>query len=144
MYLMHFIINLQAFDNADSKNILLPTVKILVSAWNQKEFLMKKVIPAILVVALLSACANPEEVDVRKIGDKKMSCKEISEEYYEADRFEGEAKSERGVTGKNVAAGLLFWPALLVTYSNVGDAVEAAKERKRYLTRLADDKNCDL
>ena len=109
-----------------------------------KELLMKKIMSAILAVTILSACANPEEVDTRKIGDKKMSCKQISDEFYEADRFEREAKSERGVTGKNVAAGLLFWPALLVTYSNVGDAVEAAKERKRYLTRLADDKNCDL
>ena len=108
------------------------------------ELLMKKIIPAILAATIVSACANPEEVDTRKIGDKKMSCKQISDEFYEADRFEREAKSERGVTGKNVAAGLLFWPALLVTYSNVGDAVEAAKERKRYLTRLADDKNCDL
>ena len=84
---------------------------------------MKKLASVILAASIVSDCANPEEVDTRTIGDKKMSCKQISDEYYEADRFEREAKSERGVTGKNVAAGFLFWPALPVTYSNGGDAV---------------------
>ena len=48
------------------------------------------------------------------------------------------------MTGTNVAAGLLFWPALLVTYSNVGEAIDAAKDRKERLVRLADKKNCDI
>ena len=105
---------------------------------------MKKVIPSMLSAAIVTACANPEEIDERQIGDEKMSCSELKDAYYEADRFEKEAKDERGMTGTNVAAGLLFWPALLVTYSNVGEAIDAAKDRKERLVRLADKKNCDI
>ena len=71
-----------------------------------------------------------------------MSCSQIKNEIYEAERFEDEARDEKGVTGTNVAAGLLFWPALLVTYSNAEDAIDAAQDRKKYLLKLADEKKC--
>ena len=51
---------------------------------------------------------------------------------------------EKGVTGTNVAAALFFLPAMLVTYDNANDAIEAAKERKKYLYDLAEDKGCDI
>lgn len=105
---------------------------------------MKKIMGSLLVASYVAGCASPEVVDERQIGDKNMSCTELQEAYEEADKFEREAKREQGVTGKNVGAALFFWPALLVTYNNVGDAVDAAKDRKDYLTRLADKKGCDF
>ena len=51
---------------------------------------------------------------------------------------------EKGVTGTNVAAAIFFWPAMFVTYGNANDAIDAAKDRKDYLIRLADKKGCNL
>ena len=45
---------------------------------------------------------------------------------------------------KVVAAALFFLPAMLVTYDNANDAIEAAKQRKKYLYDLAEDKGCDI
>ena len=79
----------------------------------------------------------------KKIGDRKLSCQQIEDQIAEADDFEKKARAERKVTGKNVAAAILFWPALLGTYSNTEEAIEAAKERKRYLSSLYNKKRCN-
>jgi hypothetical protein len=61
----------------------------------------------------------------------------------EADKFRKAAEDNKGVTGTNAAAVLLFWPALFVTYSDANEAIRAAAERKAHLTRLYWEKNCD-
>jgi len=104
---------------------------------------MRKIV-LILSIAVLSACATPHVVETRKIGDSDLTCKQISNELLEAERFEKEARKERTVTGTNVAAALLFWPALLGTYSNTEEAINAAKDREQHLLRLADSKRCKL
>lgn len=93
-------------------------------------------------ITLLGACANPEVVSKRQTGDTALTCDEIKKEIAETENFEEEARREKGVTGTNVAAGLLFWPALLVTYNNVGEAVDAAKDRREYLFELGNEKGC--
>ena len=93
---------------------------------------------------LLAACASPTVVDTRKAGDSQLTCEQIKLEIAEADRFEKEARKERTATGTNVAAAIFFWPALLGTYSNTEQAINAAKERKDNLFKLADSKECKL
>ena len=102
-----------------------------------------KVIALITCMALgMVGCANPHVVDTRQLGDKKLSCGEIEDQIDEADRFEQQARSERKITGRNVAAAVLFWPALLGTYVNTEDAIDAAKERKHYLRNLYEKNSC--
>ncbi len=102
-----------------------------------------KVIALITCMALgMVGCATPHVVDTRQLGDKKLSCGEIEDQIDEADRFEQQARSERKITGRNVAAAVLFWPALLGTYVNTEDAIDAAKERKRYLHKSYEKKGC--
>ena len=106
---------------------------------------MKTKIAATLAsVLFISACASPEVVDTRKAGDNALNCSQIRYEIAEADKFEERARKEKGVTGTNVAATLFFWPALLVTQSNANEAIDAAKDRKATLIRLADQKRCKL
>lgn len=90
----------------------------------------------------IAGCATPAVVDVRQAGDKRMSCDDIEDAVAEADRFERDARGDRKATGTNVAAALFFWPGLVATYANTGDAIDAAKDRKEYLAKLADDKGC--
>lgn len=91
---------------------------------------------------LLAGCATPTVVEVSRPQDSRLSCQELENEIAEAERFRRDAEKEKGVTGTNVAAALFFWPAMLGTYKNVGDAVDAANDRKRHLTDIYNDKGC--
>ena len=89
---------------------------------------------------LLQACATPHVVQTKKITDNELTCSQIKSE--KAEEFEKKARAERKITGKNVAAAVFFWPALIGTYSNTEEAITAAKERQALLTDLYSKKNC--
>ena len=101
-----------------------------------------KLLIAALAVANLSGCATPTVVQTKQANDSTMSCASLKLSYAEAQEFESKARKERGMTGTNVAAAILFWPAMLGTYKNTEDAIEAAKDRQKHLERIAADKNC--
>lgn len=103
-----------------------------------------KTLFALAAAALLGACATPTVVESRKNGDAALACEQIRYELAEADRFEREARDERKVTGTNVAAAVFFWPALIATYANSDQAINAARERKSHLYRLADGRGCGI
>jgi len=94
------------------------------------------------VILSLFGCATPYVVQPTKIGDNRLTCNKIEEQIEEANKFEKKARAERKVTGKNVAAAILFWPALLGTYSNTEEAINAARDRKQNLAKLYKDKGC--
>lgn len=94
------------------------------------------------VILLLQACATPHVVETKKVSDTQLSCAQLQAAIDEAKGFEQKARSERKVTGKNVAAAVFFWPALLGTYSNTEEAINAAKERQSYLIDLYQKKGC--
>lgn len=105
---------------------------------------MKLLSIAALATILLAGCATPTVVDTTKVGDSGLSCEQLKLEIADADRFEKEARKERTVTGKNVAAAVLFWPALIGTYSNTEEAINAAKERKANMLKIAQSKKCTI
>lgn len=105
---------------------------------------MKKTITSVILLSFLTACASPEVIDERKLGDENLTCSQIREEIAEAEKFEDNARNEKGVTGTNVAAALFFWPAMLVTYSNASEAIDAAKDRKARLVGIGTKKGCSL
>ena len=94
------------------------------------------------VAATVTACASPEVVDTKQMGDNKLSCMQLVAEIQEATEFERKAQKEKGVTGTNVAAAVIFWPAIIDTYHNANEAIDAAKERKEYLVELSTEKGC--
>jgi outer membrane biogenesis lipoprotein LolB len=98
---------------------------------------------ATLAVAfLLASCATPTVMPTQKVTDNKLSCEQIEQQVDEAESFRQKAQAEKGATGKNVAAVLLFWPAALATYHNIGEATEAADARKLHLLRLYAAQGC--
>jgi hypothetical protein len=102
---------------------------------------------AILILGaaiLMVGCATPTVVDTRKAGDAQLTCDQIKLEVAEAERFDKEARKERTVTGTNVAAALFFLPGLIGTYVNTDQAINAAKERKDNLFKLAESKGCKV
>jgi len=59
-------------------------------------------------------------------------------------RFREDADKEKGMTGGNVARALLFWPAILGTFSNANEAIAAADSRKVHLANLMNQKSCAI
>ena len=99
---------------------------------------------AAVTFALLAGCASPTVVQSRKAADGDLSCDQLKDQITEAEDFEAKARKERGVTGTNVVAAILFWPALLGTYKNTEDAIDAAKERQKNLYVIAKRKSCSF
>jgi len=95
------------------------------------------------IAASLTACASPEVVDTKQMGDDKLSCRQLAAEIQEASEFERKAQKEKGVTGTNAAA-VIFWPAIIGTYANANEAIKAAKERKEHLVDLSTKKGCSM
>lgn len=103
---------------------------------------MKALIALAATTTLLAGCATPTVVATMQPQDHSLSCQQLRMANAEADKFEQDARAERGVTGKNVAATLLFWPALVGTYMNTDDAIKAARDRKHHLMQLQQQKRC--
>lgn len=103
---------------------------------------MKNKLLFIATALLLQACATPHVVQTKKPDDERLTCSQLKMEIEEAVNFEKSARDDRKVTGKNVAAAVLFWPALLGTYANTEEAIDAAKERQKYLNDLYRKKHC--
>ena len=103
---------------------------------------MKKIIIPALMVALLAACATPTVVQTRQAGDENLTCEQLKTQIALAQKYEEDARKERGVTGTNVAAALLFLPGLLGTYMNTEDAMRAARDRQSILTEMSAKKRC--
>jgi len=61
---------------------------------------------------VLGACATPTVVQSVKVSDNELDCNGLKSEIAEAEQFEAAARKERGVTSTNVAAAILFFPAL--------------------------------
>lgn len=102
----------------------------------------KSVLCGLLAVSLLGGCACPEVVSVVNPGDENMTCKQLKDEIDTLDKARRDLAAEKGVTGKNVAAALFFWPALIATHSNVSDAQRAVDERKSRLVKIYENKRC--
>ncbi len=96
----------------------------------------------IIAAFALAGCATPHVVEETKTSDKDLSCTSLQSEIDEAKRFEQQAREEKGFTGTNVAAGLLFWPAIIGTYANANEAIEAAQERQEHLLKIFNEKDC--
>lgn len=108
----------------------------------QSTLAKKFIFAASTGILLLSRCARSVAVERVKIGDTQLSCAQILSEIQEADKFKKAAEDNKGFTGTNTAAALLFWPGLVATYSDANAAIRAADERKAYLTNLYHEKHC--
>ena len=104
--------------------------------------LLLTVLAATVTAVFLGGCASPTVVESKQSNDRMMSCDALKTSYVEAKDFESKARKERVVTGTNVAAAIFFWPAMIGTYKNTEDAIEAAKDRQKHLEAIAADKKC--
>ena len=91
---------------------------------------------------LLISCAKPTVVNITLPNDDKLNCEKLENAVADAQEFRRKAMAVTGNTGKNQAAAILFWPALMMTYVNASEAIVAANERSVHLINIMQDKNC--
>jgi len=92
---------------------------------------------------LLISCAKPTVVNITLPNDDKLNCEKLENAVADAQEFRRKAIAVTGNTGKNQAAAILFWPALMMTYVNASEAIVAANERSVHLINIMQDKNCN-
>ena len=97
----------------------------------------------VLSIVLLNSCAKPTVVNIALPTDNKLNCEKLENGVADAQEFRRKAIAVTGNTGKNQAAAMLFWPALMMTYVNAHEAIVAANERSVYLINLMQNKNCN-
>ena len=78
----------------------------------------------------------------RQRGDSAMSYDELSTAIDEAEELKKRGAPRKGDYWYNVVAGLLFWPALLISYNNIGQAIDATNDRISHLLEIGDKKHC--
>ncbi len=104
---------------------------------------MKNFLSALIIsFVLLISCAKPTVVNIVLPDDDKLNCEKLENAVADAQEFRRKALAVTGNTGKNQAAALLFWPALMMTYVNASEAIVAANERSVHLINIMQDKNC--
>jgi hypothetical protein len=104
---------------------------------------MKKILVILLTgLFFLNSCAKPTVVDSIMPGDEELNCGQLKNSVAEAQRFIKDAEGVKGGTGDNWARGLLFWPAIIQSYSNANEAIAAANTRKVHLFNIMRQKNC--
>ena len=106
---------------------------------------MKKVIIILILglnLILLNSCAKPTVVNVTLPKDNELNCEKLEDALADAQEFRKKAYRATGATVDNQLRGLLFWPALMMTYANAQEAIIAASERSVHLINIMQKKNC--
>ena len=106
---------------------------------------MKKVIIILILglnLILLNSCAKPTVINVALPKDKELNCEKLEDALADAQAFRKKAIGATGATVDNQLRGLLFWPALMMTYANAQEAIIAASERSVHLINIMQKKNC--
>ncbi|MBC7669008.1 hypothetical protein [Caulobacter sp. DWR2-3-1b2] len=90
----------------------------------------------------LSACATNQKISTNQLSDSSLTCAQIASQDKELDVILEKAKHNKGVSGANVAAVLLFWPAAVGNYMDADKAEELVVKRKAILAELHKAKSC--
>jgi hypothetical protein len=104
--------------------------------------IFKTVTSLILTTAFVSGCVSPEVVTTSNMSDDMLTCAEIKTQFGQLDEIRAEARKGKTLSGENVAAAILFWPAVIGNNMNANEAVEAANKRNEVLVALAKKKRC--
>jgi chorismate synthase len=91
---------------------------------------------------MLTACATNQKVATNQLGDASLSCGDIRTEDKKLDELLEKAQHNKGVSGANVAAVILFWPAAVGNYMDADKAEQLVTKRKTVLADLYKSKNC--
>lgn len=89
-----------------------------------------------------SGCATSQKVEVAKVGDHRMTCSQLEEEYNKLQTIKADVEKNKSWTGTNIAALVFFFPGLVFTHVDARKAEDLLRERETRISELADKKGC--
>lgn len=98
----------------------------------------------VAIMSLLAGCATPTVVQSVQPNDGQLTCEELQKESTEAERLRVAGEAATGSTGGNIIMGVIFFPAVLLTYENSRIATRAAEARKDNLKEIMTRKSCSF
>jgi len=106
--------------------------------WKKK---MRKIFVILGSVLIATGCTHTQTV-VKDSSDQMLTCTAMAAQTAEMKGLLRDIDDKTGMSGRNIAMGLFFWPGVIVNQMNAGDARKAAGERLVVLADLAKQKNC--
>jgi hypothetical protein len=95
---------------------------------------MKRSLPGVTFLALISGCVSNQAVQTVQAGDEQKSCAELKAELTQLGAKFEDAKDDSGVTGKNVGLAIVFWPGIIVNEVRANKNQDSIDKRLSYLT----------
>lgn len=102
---------------------------------------MNKTLSTFIFIFAATGCTHTQ-VLVNDSADNRLTCTEIATQSAEVRTILKNIDDKTGLSGRNIAMGIFFWPGIIVNQMNAGDARKAATERMAVLSNLAKQKNC--
>ena len=101
---------------------------------------MHKLISLILAVFFLVSCVSNQTVRTVELRDYDLNCDQLKYELTGLGAKFDDVEDDSGLTGKNVALGILFWPGIIVNERQSGRNEDSINDRVVHLNTLYVDK----
>tara|TARA_B100000497_G_C7262514_1_gene185606 strand:+ start:112 stop:438 length:327 start_codon:yes stop_codon:yes gene_type:complete len=101
---------------------------------------MKNIFIILVSFLTLSACVSNDTIQTVDIKDFDLNCDQLKYELVQLGVKFDDAEDDSGLTGKNVALGIFFWPGIIVNERQAGRNEDSINKRIDHLNRLYVDK----
>ncbi len=101
---------------------------------------MKHLVVLLTFVLTLAGCVSSKTIPTVLPSDYSLTCEQLQYELTNLGAKFEEAKDESGVTGKNVALAIVFWPGIIVNEVQANKNEESVNKRVEHLSRLYADR----
>ena len=103
------------------------------------EVMYKLVLISLMSLFIIS-CVSNKTLQTVKAGDYDMNCAQLKYELSGLGAKFEDAEDESGLTGKNVALGIFFWPGIIVNERQAGRNEDSINDRIVHLNALYSQK----
>ena len=98
------------------------------------------ILGAIASLFIFSACVSDQQVIVAQYDDESKNCEQLKFELMNLGAKFEDAKDDSGLTGKNVALGIFFWPGIIVNENQAKKNASSVNDRIAHLNRIYSSK----
>ena len=97
---------------------------------------LKRITVLMATVLLIAGCVSNQTIQTVQTDDFDKNCEQLKSELTELGAQFKEAEDDSGLTGKNVALGIFFWPGILVNESRSDRNQDSINDRVEHLNKL--------
>ena len=109
------------------------------------EMRLKLVFVIVVAVGVLTACSNPNAIDVKRLRDEKLSCQELRVNINKVSLREHASKhTSKSEDDAGFADRLVGWSSKVLDDLQHSRAASAAKKRRAHLLALYKQKRCKV